>query len=94
MMLSKTTNSIYLQWSSPVNKIKDSIISYTIYYRIFEESLAQKNTSAATSFNLTNLIAGKTYMIHITAKNIFFQGDPSNPINITTKVSGKLFCYV
>ena len=94
MMLSKTTNSIYLQWSSPANKSKDSIISYIIYYRIFDESLAKKNTSSATSFNLTNLIAGKAYMIHITAKNIFFEGDSSNPIIVTTKVSGKPFCYV
>ena len=93
-MLSKTTNSIYFQWSAPVDKSKDSIVSYIIYYRIFEESSAKKNTSAITSFNLTNLIAGKTYMIHITAKNMFFEGGPSNPISITTRVSGKLISYV
>lgn len=94
MVLSKTTNSIYLQWSSPVDESKDSIISYIIYYRIFEESSAKKKTSTATSFNLTNLIAGKAYIIHINAENIFFQGDHSNPINVTTRVSGKPFCCV
>ena len=94
MVLSKTTKSIYLQWSAPVDKYKDNIKSYIIHYRILEESPAKKHTSATTSFNLTNLIAGKTYMIYITAKNMFFEGDPSSPINVTTRVSGNLICSV
>ena len=94
MVLSKTTKSIYLQWSAPVHKYKDTIKSYIIHYRILEEGSAKKNMSPTTSFNLTNLIAGKTYMIYITAKNMFFEGDPSNPINVTTRVAGKFICYV
>ena len=94
MVLSKTTMSTYLQWSAPVYKSKYSINSYIIHYRTLEESSAKKNISAATSFNLTNLMAGKTYIIHITAKNMFFEGDPSNRINVTTRVAGKFICYV
>ena len=94
MVLSQTTKSIYLQWSAPVDKSKDNINSYIIYYRILEESSVKKNTSATTYFNLTNLIAGKTYIIQITAKNMFFEGDPSNLINVMTRVAGKLICSV
>ena len=94
MVLSKTTNSIYLQWSAPLDKTKYSINSYIIHYRILEEISAKKNTSATTSFNLTNLITGKTYMIHITAKNMFFEGDSSNPINVTTRAAGTLIFSV
>ena len=35
-------------------------------------------------------MAGKTYMIHITAKNMLFEGDPSSSINVATRVAGKL----
>ena len=83
--------SIYLQWSAPVDKSEDSTKSYTIHYRFSNEDSPKKKSSATTSFNLTNLIAGKTYMIHITAKNMFFEGNPSNPINATTRVAGKIF---
>ena len=76
--------SIYLQWSAPVDKSEDSTKSYTIHYRFSNEDSPKKKSSATTSFNLTNLI-------HITAKNMFFEGDPSNPINATTRVAGKIF---
>ena len=83
--------SIYLQWSAPVDKSEDSTESYTVHYCFSNEDSPKKKSSATTSVNLTNLIAGKTYMIHITAKNIFFEGDPSNLINVTTRVAGKIF---
>ena len=92
MVLSKTTKSIYIQWSVPVEENKDNIKSYIIHYSILQETSWRKNTSAATSFNLTNLIAGKTYVIEITARNMFFEGDPSNPIHVTTRLAGKLIC--
>ena len=94
MFLSKTVKSIYIQWSAPVEENKDSIKSYTIHYSILQETSWRKNTSATTSFNLTNLIAGKTYLIEISARNMFFEGDPSNPIQVTTKLAGKLICSV
>ena len=86
--------SIYLQWSAPVDKSEGSTKSYTIHYRFSNEDSVKNKSSDTTSFNLTNLIAGKTYMIHITAKNMFFEGDPSNPINVTTRVAGRLFCSI
>ena len=94
MALSKTTTSIYLRWSAPVHKTQVGNFSYTVHYRFSEENSFKKNTSATALFNLTNLIAGKTYMIHITAKNMFFEGDPSSSINVTTRVAGKLIFYV
>ena len=94
MVLSKTTVSIYLQWSAPVGKTEGNTKSYTVHYHFSNEGSAKKIISATTSFNLTNLIAGKTYMIHITAKNMFFEGDPSNSINVTTRVAGKFICSV
>lgn len=94
MVLSKTTNSIYLQWTAPVDKSKDTINSYIIHYRILDEISAKKTSSATAYFNVTNLIAGKTYMIYITAKNMFFEGDPSNPINVTTRIAGKLISSI
>ena len=94
MVLSKTTMSIYLQWSAPVGKTEDNSKSYTIHYHFSNGGSAKKNISPTTSFNLTNLIAGKTYMIHITAKNMFFEGGPSNSIKVTTRVAGKFICSI
>ena len=94
MALSKTTTSIYLRWSAPMDKTQVGNFSYTVNYRFSEETSFKKNTSATTSFNLTNLMAGKTYMIHITAKNMLFEGDPSSSINVTTRVAGKLIFSV
>ena len=90
MVLSKTTMSIYLQWSVPVSKTEDSTKFYTIHYHFPKEGSAKKVIPATTYFNLTNLIAGKTYKI--TAKNMFFEGDPSNSINVTIRVAGKFIC--
>ena len=94
MALSKTTTSVYLRWSAPVDKTQVGSFSYTVHYRFSEENSFKKTISATASFNLTYLIAGKTYVIHITAKNMFFEGDPSSSINVTTKVAGTLIFYV
>ena len=77
-----------------MDKTQVGNFSYTVNYRFSEETSFKKNTSATTSFNLTNLMAGKTYMIHITAKNMLFEGDPSSSINVTTRVAGRLIFSV
>ena len=94
MALSQTTTSIYLRWSAPMDKTQVGNFSYTVNYRFTKGTSFKKSTSATTSANLTNLMAGKTYMIHITAKNILFEGDPSSSINVTTRVAGKLIFSV
>ena len=94
MALSKTTTSIYLRWSAPMDETQVGNFSYTLNYRFMKGTSFKKSTSATTSANLTNLMAGKTYMIHITAKNILFEGDPSSSINVTTRVAGKFIFSV
>ena len=94
MALSKTTTSIYLRWSAPMDKTQVDNFSYTVNYRFTKGTSFKKSTSATTSVNLTNLMAGKTYMIYITAKNMLFEGDPSSSINVTTRVAGKLIFSV
>ena len=94
MALSKTTTSIYLRWSAPMDKTQVDNFSYTVNYRFIKGTSFKKSTSATTSVNLTNLMAGKTYMIYITAKNMLFEGDPSSSINVTTRVAGKLIFSV
>ena len=94
MALSQTTTSIYLRWSAPMDKTQVDNFSYTVNYRFTKGTSFKKSTSATTSVNLTNLMAGKTYMIYITAKNMLFEGDPSSSINVTTRVAGKLIFSV
>lgn len=94
MALSRTATSIYLRWSAPMDKTQVGNFSYTVNYRFTKGTSFKKSTSATTSVNLTNLMAGKTYMIHVTAKNAFFEGDPSSSINVTTRVAGKLIFSV
>ena len=94
MALSQTTTSIYLRWSAPMDKTQVDNFSYTVNYRFTKGTSFKKSTSATTSVNLTNLMAGKTYMIYITAKNMLFEGDPSSSINVTTRVAGELIFSV
>ena len=88
-MQSTTANSIYLKWTAPkINAIPGTII-YRVHYQHSTESLLIKNVSSATAYNLTGLIQEMTYAIFVTAANKYFESDPSNHINQTTKAAGK-----
>ena len=86
---SKTTQSIYIRWSEPVNNNGVSISNYTVYYRSLEEHFFKTHTSVLTYLNLTSLKPGKTYIIKVTAVNRLYEGDGSIPIIETTRIAGK-----
>lgn len=88
-MQSTTANSIYLKWTAPKTNAIPGTIFYRVHYQHSTESLLIKNVSSATAYNLTGLIQEMTYTIFVTAANKYFESDPSNHINQTTKAAGK-----
>ena len=51
--------------------------------------MSSRSTSSATTFSLTGLIPVSKYVIHVTAANKYFEGDPSNQISQTTRADSE-----
>ena len=86
---SATANSVHLMWEAPGTNAIPGTVFYRIYYRHSNEKMFYKNASSATVYNLTGLIPAKTYTIYVTAVNKFFESDPSNQVNQTTRAGGR-----
>lgn len=86
---SVTATSIYLQWIAPTNNFGINSTFYKIYYQNLNKSMSSKSTSSATKFSLTGLIPVSKYVIHVTAANKYFEGDPSNQISQTTRAASE-----
>ena len=76
-------------WEAPRTNAIPGTIFYRIYYQHSNEIMIYKNASSATVYNLTDLIAAKTYTVYVTAVNKFFESDPSNQIKQTTRAGGR-----